>query len=697
MTNKFRMLLLSLAAVGLVGCSDKLIDDVGGLDQTQNKGEEGTVTFKISTVGSQTRAAEETTEGTTEGNPAFDKGDINEYAIANVPGANVLFLFDDKGIYYGKTDLQVLNTVTEGGTDNGHTKEGEMYFNARIRKEKDGNDWQCVIILNANPDELKSSNLNLKEGVTKLTEFYSTISNYDEKDNNLLGRFKPTDPEGKEGITYFTMSNTVYIKQTKSEVEGDNSKVKEPTCATSIENTKIKTTAQEAMADPVVVHVERLAAKFELKYADTTVKGMQSIINVTNKEGGNMLHVLENSNLTTSIQTRAWGVKILGWDVNAREKKTYFLKNLKYKNTPVYGETDGKIGDWSYEYDIANRGWNDPSRLRSYWAVDPHYQDNNDRYPQQYRPALNVSDNIESGITTEDALQYISYSKIKQFNKETEYTYHYAPENTFGIYENIMTPAGSNSEYTNDAYMRVGTHLLVAAKLVIADDANGDLEKAKEEDIYCYENIYWKGSYKDELVKYILNNVLLDYKTTLYVDDENGNKIELTKDMANEYFDLGEPATIEGGDGRVMLTLKSGSDDVKVYRYVAQEGGGTYEYEQVPTNDPALMEIIYRSGTAKHYMEGNMYYAIPIRHMVETKTVTDDNNSKTIYNYVGSYGVVRNHWYRVNITKIAKPGTPVDDPNDPIIPNDDPDDGGYIAFEIQIVPWHVIDQDITFE
>ena len=87
-----------------------------------------------------------------------------------------------------------------------------------------------------------------------------------------------------------------------------------------------------------------------------------------------------------------------------------------------------------------------------------------------------------------------------------------------------------------------------------------------------------------------------------------------------------------------------------------------------------------------------MYYYIPIKHMSSDDIVDNE------YEYnVGRYGVVRNHWYKLNINAIKNPGIPVDDPNQPIIPNDDPDQDYYAAFEIVILPWHVITNDVTFE
>ena len=61
---------------------------------------------------------------------------------------------------------------------------------------------------------------------------------------------------------------------------------------------------------------------------------------------------------------------------------------------------------------------------------------------------------------------------------------------------------------------------------------------------------------------------------------------------------------------------------------------------------------------------------------------------------MGDFGVVRNHWYKLEVEELVKPGIPVSVPTQPIIPNVDPEDR-YIGVNIHIIPWHVINQNIT--
>lgn len=87
----------------------------------------------------------------------------------------------------------------------------------------------------------------------------------------------------------------------------------------------------------------------------------------------------------------------------------------------------------------------------------------------------------------------------------------------------------------------------------------------------------------------------------------------------------------------------------------------------------------------KGYLKGVCYYQTNlIRHFDNTQSPKDMG--------YGRYGVVRNNIYKVNISKISRPGEPT------IVPeNDNPDDPTklFVAFDITINPWIVRTQDIS--
>ena len=648
MRKKIGIVFLSAVVWGLWSCSDKQTDDIGS---KPDGFADGTIVFNIKTVGSDTRATPEDEDFDTE----FDVG--NEYKITSDEGANVAFFFDATGAYLDRANLEIISEQDVTHDDHGAFGEDDTYKERLLKTsgikidELEAGIASCVLILNADPNELDK----LGE-ITHLDDFKNQTQKLASgAGGNTLGQYKARD-----GKTYLTMSNTVYLKD--SEVQG-------PIKIAG----KIYPTKEEAEADPVQVHVERVAAKFSVAFE----KNMNE-----RADGKYVIPQDETLFVESSDNREKWGVLVNTWDVNGTETATYWIKNLQ----------DGKTeyGKWSADYKDNTQGWNDAARLRSYWAVDPHYDNAADKYPQQYREADGVSsygatDGANFPLKDDLALHYIPYSKIgKKFassGTETSSDYYaYAPENTFEYNWFSSNPGAPDYDYYGDDYKRTSTHVLIAAQLLIDDEIENHSSIA---DKYCYNDIYWKaenGQAPAALIKTMVSAVLATGSFTVYKED--GTKFDAQTEAA-DYFELKKPANIKGGDGRVMLSLKEGAGSL----YVKSEGEDEGEANGTMTEvtDETLKETIQAVGTAKHFSEGKMYYYIPIRHM-NMATISKDG-----YN-VGAYGVVRNHWYKVEIASISNPGIPVDQPDQPIIPTDEPD----ISFEIVVIPWREIQQDIEF-
>lgn len=144
-------------------------------------------------------------------------------------------------------------------------------------------------------------------------------------------------------------------------------------------------------------------------------------------------------------------------------------------------------------------------------------------------------------------------------------------------------------------------------------------------------------------------------------------------------------AKTTNGDGRVMLGLKDG------YTLVLKgyNEGNTAPVADVNITQEQFLSIVYEfANVADYYKNGRMYYYTPIRHLNPTKTGAPTE--------LGEVGIVRNHWYKLTIGALLKPGIPVAEPEQPIIPNIDPADQ-YLALNIHILPWHVIGQTIELQ
>ena len=71
-----------------------------------------------------------------------------------------------------------------------------------------------------------------------------------------------------------------------------------------------------------------------------------------------------------------------------------------------------------------------------------------------------------------------------------------------------------------------------------------------------------------------------------------------------------------------------------------------------------------------------------------------------IHNGTGSNatkGVVRNHIYKTTVAKIAGLGTPVYDPDQVIYPEKPDENDHYIAAEIDILSWRIVENNYNLE
>ena len=105
----------------------------------------------------------------------------------------------------------------------------------------------------------------------------------------------------------------------------------------------------------------------------------------------------------------------------------------------------------------------------------------------------------------------------------------------------------------------------------------------------------------------------------------------------------------------------------------------------------------------RFYDDGLAYYPILIKHFGDdqcywtstehlSQTSYADEGTAPVSRYLGRYGVLRNNWYHLNITKISNLGLP----NIPTLTDDDDDKvKSYISVQINILSWAKRTQDVT--
>lgn len=131
-------------------------------------------------------------------------------------------------------------------------------------------------------------------------------------------------------------------------------------------------------------------------------------------------------------------------------------------------------------------------------------------------------------------------------------------------------------------------------------------------------------------------------------------------------------------DWRAIAQLKDANTEFYTVTYNA-DGVTVKEGTKVETS--VVEEVIAKFGAVQYWNGGNTYYFVPIKHQTADETT----------NY---YGVVRNHWYKVNISKIVGYGTPVSNPEQLIDEPEVPvDEDTWMQADIVILDWKVVNNN----
>ena len=428
--------------------------------------------------------------------------------------------------------------------------------------------------------------------------------------DNYLSELNGSDDD------YFVMSNSVYLSS-------DQVKVVE----ISLKD-KIYPDISSAVNHPVDVYVERVAAKVRLSLklpaSDNLPDGVYKL--PLNDEGDNSIDIT-GENTPEEIY-----IKFLGWNVTAKADKSNLIKNINPQ--------------WDASLFGSSTPWNEATRYRSYWAINPEglnyiYGDFTGERDNQNNPP--------------DPNSAVFIKAFDSANGKRNYTY---------VHENA---AKNEDGEDNDTH----TQLIVGAQLV--DKDGKPLEFAE------FGNKYYT----------------IARLKTLYV-----NNVDLWKQTSANSFEKIKPDDI---DFKTASSLESGYDKNDVtkltpgirYYVYAQLKDGTYYRREAGSEDNFTVVVdgngILRGlGPAKIWKDGYTYYSLNIKHLADDGDSAESTQSK------GCYGVVRNHLYDYSVTSVIGLGVPVYDPDEVIIP-EDIDDNTTLAVELKITNWRLFRKQLEFK
>ena len=512
-----------------------------------------------------------------------------------------------------------------------------------------------IVIQSPNGDQVPASmiaivNIPADGKMTELTTIAPSISqlNAATKDYNA-------------STNGFVMSNSVYANE--------NSKVKFE--ETIISKDKFKSTEDAAKGDPVDIFVERVVAKVSVDMDGMEGSDIEDYgdsnedftIYKVKKADGSDYTLADNS----SIQQDPTGspeeevepgenpgqidvyVRFYGWNVTTTADIAHLMKAI----------------DTSWTSESLGLTWTWPLYYRSFWAQNPSgvehkYTDFN-------------GENSEEDVANGQAIKGMSYAKSKLSTGAVP-NYTYVNENTDPTnHTQVILPAQLVDEDGNPlllaefmGFKYLGANYETNVKKAIANIINVWVEKTDAGGTKTYTSIW----------EYI------DFKTTNEMIAEkaqtNGSSILRPEDARDfsaqpKYYNWAvyNSAKTLGSDEKLVVLV----DDEDAVDSPFE--GETYPQKYEEIDYTKLKQLLEGIDPVKIWKDGMTYYYVDIKHLGST--------GKT-----GEYGVVRNHWYDLEVSKVFGLGTPVYDPSDMIKPEKPNDDPHYLAARINILSWRIV-------
>lgn len=296
--------------------------------------------------------------------------------------------------------------------------------------------------------------------------------------------------------------------------------------------------------------------------------------------------------------------------------------------------------------------WNIAQLHRSYWGKSVNYDDKNFKLNYATFPTVTgvITDPVYSNETTAD------YTVIRNAS-------------------NVLTPS------------RV-TNVVIKAHIFAEEACENEL------DLILFSGVYYK---KDQFVKYILNRLnatnqlnyyILKNSSSTPIEGGTVNRDDFTQVSAKNVKIVKDT---EFGTGVVKLASALGEN---TQLYALSDNKAT----AVATADfEAALNSYFFNENPTAYTGGASVYYVPVEHLLGKNAGFNNNNDYTVTEN-GQYGVVRNHWYQIEVGKVFRLGQGVFDPSEgsteELIPDNPSKETFGMAANINILSWKVVKQSV---
>lgn len=355
------------------------------------------------------------------------------------------------------------------------------------------------------------------------------------------------------------------------------------------------------------------------------------------------------------------------WSVTATEKKTYLIKHLPDLLTGL----DPELQSWV------------KGSYRSYWCRS--YSFGKTEFNTTHFPLSGCD--VKNGSM---ALNYLSYTDViansgsdeaKRWSTETNPQYFL--ETTGRVAR--LAAVGINGKLAMPNAIIVGHYEVYSDK-----DATTKLTKF-DNGFYIYASQVFAPAE-------IENAMLTGSDNYLRVKEGEGERA-LTKDELTNLFDVvhvhkytrnGIPKTTAAMH---LVAPQTTSDKLKTLTGLQYKENDVWKDAvagTTATNDEIAAFntfIVDRTNCASSYVQsGKAFYTVLVEHYGK---VAEGTGTKEI---TGTYGLVRNHTYKISIKKIAGLASGINNTDDPLIPLVDETTKFQISAKLNVLAWHVVTQ-----
>ena len=351
---------------------------------------------------------------------SFEQAELSEQLVSSID----LYFYSGGGMFLGKESVSEFRQKPSGSSgDNVANVAYDFVVGLNFRP------YRLLLVIN-NPT-LDLSNLSLQDARTKLLEGTAYAGS-----STSVTCLDASDAEHTLSVTPMFMGSSAYLNAAGVAI-----------CDNLIPGEYVWDNKPDALARPMFVYVERMAAKVTLKTAKTEFE---------------VPVVTSQDNVTAKVD-------IEGWFLNGVNKDSYLFKQI----------------DASWHWDSWE--WTNPTRYRSHWARDNSYGGSEN---QPVPHAQNTSSSVPAGEKLRFYHAYHTTQPLLWSVADNMYTgSDYCLENTAD--ENALPVADNNSA---SLFSRI-THVIVMARLRFAlgdgavDDPAG--YTAASPDIFRYKGVFY--------------------------------------------------------------------------------------------------------------------------------------------------------------------------------------------------------------